>query len=154
MRGVEGRPGQEAHQQSEAGLPGNSSGERRGSDQSKNTLTSPLAANLVRLMEQARQAIERRGFTEFYPPFWMYDKIGEVIGDYSPHWRRRVINEKEALQKEGIDTDNINLRPELSDEELEERQQFFWDIQRAYGIAAYSQFAPRQKNVFREELQQ
>src|SRR6266536_2251161 len=109
MRGVEGRPGQEAHQQSEAGLPGNSSGERRGSDQSKNTLTSPLAANLVRLMEQAQQAIE---------------------------------------------TDNINLRPELSDEELEERQQFFWDIQRAYGIAAYSQFAPRQKNVFREELQQ
>src|SRR5207248_3133907 len=140
MRGVEGRPGQEAYQQFKAGLPGNTSGERRGSDQSKNTLISPLAANLIQLMEQARQARERRGFTEFYPPFWMYDKISNIVNDYSPHWRRRVISEKETLQEEGISTDNINLRPELSDEELEVRQQFFCDIQLAHGIAAYPQF--------------
>jgi hypothetical protein len=153
MRGVEGRPGQEAYQQFKAGLPGNCSGERSGSDQPKNEVISPLAANLVRLMEQARQAIERRGDTEFHPPFWMYDKISSIVNDYSPDWRRRVISRKESLQKEGINSDTINLRTELSDEELEERQYFFEDIQWVYGIAAYPQFTPRQKNVFREDLQ-
>ncbi len=154
MRGVEGRPGQEAHQQFKAGLPGNSSGERKESDQSKNALISPLAANLVRLMEQARQERERRGFTDFYPPFWMYDRIDIVRQDYSPKWRIHVQSEefKRFAQREGINTDNINSRNELSDEELVERQQFFKVTQWVYGIAAYPQFTPAQKNEFRKEL--
>ncbi len=105
-------------------------------------------------MEQARQAIERRGDTEFYPQFWMYDKIGEIVSDYSPEWRIYVQSEegKRGLQKAGINTDNINLREKISDEGLEERQQFFRDIKWAYGIAAYLQFTLRQKDVFRENL--
>ncbi len=156
MRGVEGRPGQEAHQQFKAGLPGNSSGEQRGSDQSKNTLISPLAANVVRLMEQTRQAIERRGDTEFYPQFWMYDKILSIVNDYSPDWRRRVQSEgfRRFAQKTRNNINDINLRGELSDNELEERQQFFRDIATAYGIAAYSQFTPMQKDQFRDELKE
>ena len=156
MRGVEGSPGQEAYQQFKAGLPGNSSGERRGSDHSKNTLTSPLAANLVSLMEQARQNVLQRGSSEFYPQFWMYDKISGIVNDYSPDWRRRVQSEgfRRFAQRTGINIHDINLRSELSDNELEERQQFFRDIANAYGIAAYLQFTPMQKDQFRGELRE
>src|SRR5258708_28540974 len=106
-------------------------GETSGSDQSKNTVISPLAANLVRLMEQARLARERRGFAEFYPPFWMYDKIDMISQDYSPEWRIHVQSEgfKSFAQRAGINTDTINLRNELSDDELVERQQFFRVVQ-------------------------
>jgi hypothetical protein len=126
------------------------SGERRGNVQQGGAVMHPLARNLIGLMEQARQARERRGFTEFYPPFWMYDKISYMVIDYSPDWRRRVLSG--ALEREGINTSNIDVRPELSDQDLEEREQFFRGIAKAYGIAAYSQFTPRQKNVFRDEL--
>ena len=156
MRGVEGRPGQEAHQQFKAGLPGNSGGERGGSDQSKKTVISPLAANLISLMEQARQNVLQRGSSEFYPQFWMYDKISSIINDYSPDWRRRVQSEgfRRFAERTGINIDDINLRSELSDNELEERQQFFRDIATAYGIAAYSQFTLMQKDQFRGELRE
>jgi hypothetical protein len=131
-------------------------GEPSESGQQENAVINPIAANLVRLMEQARQARERRGFTEFYPPFWMYDRIGLVVAEYSPSWRRRVQSEEfqRFAQKEGINIDDINLRSEISDEGLEERQQFFSSIQLAYGIVAYPQFTPCQKNVFREELRE
>ena len=129
-------------------------GETSGSDSSKNVVITPIAANLVRLMAQARQDVERRGSTEFYPQWWMYDKISQVVSFYSPHWRRRVQSEEfqRFAQRLGINTSNINLRSEISDEELEERQHFFRDIATAYGIAAYSQFTPRQKDQFRENL--
>ena len=105
-------------------------------------------------MEQARLARERRGFAEFYPPFWMYDKIDMISQDYSPEWRIHVQSEgfKSFAQRAGINTDTINLRNELSDDELVERQQFFRVVQWVYGIAAYPQFTPAQKNEFREEL--
>ena len=154
MRGIEGRPGQETHQQCKAGLPGNSSGEQRGSDQSKNTFISPLVVNLVRYMELARQTRERRGFTDFYPPFWMYDSLDKIRQDYSPEWRMHVQSEafSRFAQRTGVNPDNIQLRNELSDDELAERQQFFTVVQWVYGIAAYPQFTPAQKNEFREEL--
>jgi len=131
-------------------------GETSGSDSSKNVVITPIAANLVRLMAQARQDVERRGSTEFYPQWWMYDKISQVVSFNSPHWRRRVQSEEfqRFAQRLGINTSNINLRSEISDEELEERQHFFRDIATAYGIAAYSQFTPRQKDQFREELRE
>ncbi len=118
-------------------------GERQGSDVQANALISPLAANLIHLMEQERQRVLARSeYSEFYPQWWMYDKISNIASDYSPRWRRQVLGEKEAL------------RHELSNEELDERQQFFRGIQIAYGIAAYPQFTPRQKDAFREELRE
>jgi hypothetical protein len=141
-----------------AGLPGaaGGNGERRGSNLPGNQIISPLAANLIRLMEEAREQVLRRGSTEFYPPFWMYDKILEIVNDYSPHWRSRVQTEdfKRFAQKVGKNIEDINLRPELSDEELDQRQHFFSAIQTAYGIAAYPHFTPRQKNRFREILRE
>lgn len=169
MPNIEGRPAQPIQpvlQKFDAGLPGGAGrptqpnllqagGERRQNTLSGGAVMSPLVANLVGLMEQAQQARERRGlFTEFYPQFWMYDKIVEVAGDYSPSWRRYVQSEEgsRSLREEGINPDNINTRDEISDAGLEERQQFFSDIATAYGIAAYDQFTPRQKNRFREIL--
>jgi hypothetical protein len=159
MPGAEHRPGQPRlipnFQQFEpvgTGTARLGSGERRGSDLSGNAVMPPLVMNLVRLMEQARQEVLRRGSIEFYPPFWMYNKIAEITNDYSPHWRRRVLSG--ALEQEGINTGNIDIRPELSDQDLDERQLFFGDIAKAYGITAYSQFTPRQKHRFREELRE
>lgn len=131
-------------------------GERSGNALSGSAVMSPVVVNLLGLMEQARQTVERRGFTEFYPPFWMYDKLLEVAAEYSPAWRERVKSEsfQRFAQKVGINTDNINTRDEISDEGLEERQQFFGDLATAYGIAAYSRFTPRQKDRFRQYLRE
>jgi len=130
--------------------------ESTGSDLARNTPLPPIAANLVRLMEQAREERQEQGYTEFYPQWWMYTKGLELVNDYSPYWRRRVQSEgfQRLAQKEGIHVEDINLRSEISDEGLEERQQFFRDIATAYGIAAYAEFTPRQKNRFREELRE
>src|SRR5207245_3297819 len=75
--------------------------------------------------------------------------------DYSPFWRSYFKSEggKRFARQEGLDP-YINLRSEISDEGLEERQQFFGDIATAYGIAAYRQFTPRQKHRFREILRE
>jgi hypothetical protein len=151
MPGERYLPSQPAFQQFKAGLPGLGSGERRESVQQGGAVMHPLALELVRLMEQARQKVLRRSeYSQFHPPFWMYDKISYMVIDYSPHWRRRVLSG--ALEREGINTDDIDVRPELSDQDLEARQQFFSGIATAYGIAAYQQFTPMQKNQFREEL--
>ena len=126
--------------------------EGSGGDLSRNGPMSPIAANLVRLMYQAQEARQAQGYTEFYPQWWMYTTSYEIISEYSPSWRRRVLSG--ALETEGITTDTIDVRPELSDQDLEARQQFFRDIFTAYGIAAYSQFTPRQKDRFREILRE
>src|SRR5579872_1073594 len=97
-------------------------GERKGSDQVGSTIINPIAANIVRLMEQAQQTRERHGFSEFYPQWWMYNKILEV----------------EVEQGHGEN------KPELVS--------FLSDMKTAYGITAYAQFTPRQKNRFREIL--
>jgi hypothetical protein len=97
-------------------------GERSGSGEARNTVIPPLAANIVRLMEQAREGVRRRGFTEFYPQFWMYDKILEVsveMGDRNAEVRNAIA-----------------------------------DVSTAYGIAAYPQFTPRQKDQLRTNLRQ
>ena len=97
-------------------------GETSGSRESRNTVIPPLAANIVRLMEQAQEGVRRRGFTEFYPQFWMYDKILEVSVEM------------------GIR--NAEVRNAIA------------DVSTAYGIAAYPQFTPRQKDQFRTNLRQ
>jgi hypothetical protein len=113
-----------------------------------------LVGNLRALIEQARLNRERREFSEFYPQWWMYDRIGLTIAEYSPEWRRWVQSEagQRQSQEMGIDTNDINPRNEISDEGLAERQDFFRAIKWAYGIAAYPQFTPRQKDAFRGEL--
>jgi hypothetical protein len=130
--------------------------ESTGSDLARNAPMPPIAANLVRLMEQAREERQRQGYTEFYPHWWMYTKSYEVVAEYSPAWRRRVQSEgfQRFAQNAGINIEDINLRSEISDEELEARQQFFRDIFTAYGIAAYQEFTPRQKDRFREILRE
>jgi hypothetical protein len=158
--GIEGggkpQPFRPAFQQFEPGGTGvaGRSGERRGGDLSGGAVISPLVVDLIRGMEQAREGIHRRGFTQFHPVFWMYDKICEMVADYSPRWRQYAQSEegRRSLQKEGIDTHKINTWNGVSDEGLRERQQFFSDVATAYGIAAYDQFTPRQKNRFRKEL--
>jgi hypothetical protein len=95
-------------------------GERSGSGESRNTVIPPLAANIVRLMEQAREGVRRRGFTEFYPQFWMYDKILEVSVEMGNR--------------------NAEVRNAIA------------DVSTAYGIAAYPQFTPRQKDQLRTNL--
>ncbi len=97
-------------------------GERSGNSESRNTVIPPLSTNIVRLMEQAREGVRRRGFTEFYPQFWMYDKILEVsveMGDRNAEVRNAIA-----------------------------------DVSTAYGIAAYPQFTPRQKDQLRKNLWQ
>lgn len=117
---------------------------------------SPVVVHLVGLMKQAQLARIESGFTDFYPHWWMYSQIAEGANDYSPRWVRRGQSEagRRSLQKEGINPDTLNLRSELNDGELQERQQFFSDIATAYGIAAYAQFTPRQKDQFRKELRE
>ena len=160
---IEARPGQarpfglpnfqQFGERSTPGTPGYRSGERRGSIQQGGAVMPPLARNLIGLLEQERQRVlSRSEYSQFSPQWWMFNKILEVGNDYSPHWRRRVLSGE--LEKEGIDVGNINVRPELSDQELDQRQRFFTDIQTAYGIAAYPQFTPKQKNRFREELRE
>ena len=85
------------------------------------TVINPIAASLVRLMEQARQDVEKRGSTEFYSQWWMYDKISQVVSLYSPDWRRRVQSDEfqRFAQRVGIDNVTINLRSDLSDTELD-----------------------------------
>jgi hypothetical protein len=95
-------------------------GERSGSGEARNTVIPPLAANIVRLMEQAREGVRRRGFTEFYPHFWMYDKILEVSVE---------MGERHGEVRNAIA-----------------------DVSTAYGIAAYRQFTPRQKDQLRTNL--
>src|SRR6266487_4833681 len=76
MRGVEGRPGQEAHQSFKAGLPGSSSGEQRGSDHSF-SLDKPvdLVGNIRSMIEQ-----EKAKRTElFNPAWWLRGKIGVIF---------------------------------------------------------------------------
>ena len=41
--------------------------ESTGSDLSRNTPLPPIVANLVQLIEQAREARQAQGLTEFYP---------------------------------------------------------------------------------------
>jgi len=94
--------------------------EINGSDLSRNTPIPPIAANLVRLMEQAREVRQEQGYTEFYPQWWMYTKSLEVaveMGDRNDEVRHTIA-----------------------------------DISTAYGVAAYAQFTPRQKDQFRENL--
>ncbi|HEU5376682.1 MAG TPA: hypothetical protein VFV38_14700 [Ktedonobacteraceae bacterium] len=131
-------------------------GERKGNSLAGGAVMSPLAANLVGFMEQARQTRERQGFREFYPQWWMYTALSEGAGGFSPNWRNRVTSEegKKRLQKEGININSINTREEISDEGLQEREQFFRDIATAYGIAAYAQLTPRQKGQLRKELRE
>jgi len=152
------QPFRPAFQKFDASLPGaaGGKGERRGGDLSGGAVLSPLVVNLLGLMEQARQAREGRGFTDFHPPFWMYSQITEGANDFSPHWRRHAQSEagRKWLQKAGINPDTINTRNEISDEGLRERQKFLSDIATAYGIAAYTQFTPRQKDQFRKELRE
>ncbi|SRR6266487_688828 len=95
-------------------------GERSGSGEARSTVIPPLAANMVRLMEQAREGVRRRGFTEFYPQFWMYDKILEVSVEMGKR--------------------NAEVRNAIA------------DVSTAYGIAAYPQFTPRQKDQLRTNL--
>src|SRR5947199_7187208 len=94
--------------------------EGKGSDLSRNTPLPPIAANLVRLMEQAREERQAQGYTEFYPQWWMYTKSLEVA----------------------VEMGNRN----------DEVRHMIADISTAYGIAAYPQFTPRQKDQFRENL--
>ena len=82
----------------------------------------PIAANLVQLMEQARQAREMQGLTEFYSQWWMYTKSLEVAVEMGNR--------------------NNEVRHAIA------------DVQTAYGIAAYQEFTPRQKNRFREVLRE
>jgi len=79
-----------------------------------------FVAGIRALMEQAREGVQRRGFSEFDPPFWMHDKLIEVAG-------------------------------EMGDRNDEVRRAIY-ELSTAYGIAAYSQFSPMQKNRFRENL--
>jgi len=94
--------------------------ESNGGDLSRNAPIHPIAANLVQLMEQARQNRERQGLTEFYPQWWMYTKSLEVAVEMGER--------------------NDEVRHSIA------------DISTAYGIAAYAQFTPRQKDQFRENL--
>lgn len=94
--------------------------ERSGGDLARNTPMPPIAANLVRFMDQAREERQRQGYTEFYPQWWMYTKMLEVaveMGDRNDEVRHAIV-----------------------------------DVHRAYGIAAYSQFTPRQKDQLRQNL--
>lgn len=94
--------------------------ESTGSDLARNTPLPPIAANLVRLMEQAREARQEQGLSEFYPQWWMYTNIVEVTAEMGG--------------RNGVVFDAL------------------FDVSRAYGITAYSQFTPRQKDQFRENL--
>lgn len=128
--------------------------ERSGGDLSGGAAMSPLVMNLVRLMGQERERAYNRS-RGFYPSWWMYNKIRDITMDYSPEWRGYVKSEKgrKSLQAGRIDPDSINTWDNISDEGLNERQDFFDEINWAYGIAAYPQFTPMQKNSFRDNLQ-
>ncbi len=78
MRGAEGRPGQEAHQQFKAGLPGYSSGEKRGSDQAF-SVDKPvdLVGNIRSMIQQERA----RRTEHFNPAWWLRGKIGVIFGE-------------------------------------------------------------------------
>ncbi len=91
-----------------------------GSDLARNIPLPPIAANLVQLMEQAREARQEQGLTEFYPQWWMYTRSLEVAVEMG--------------------------------ERNDEVRHMIADISTAYGIAAYPQFTPRQKDQFRQNL--
>ncbi|HLW02686.1 MAG TPA: hypothetical protein VKT82_28790 [Ktedonobacterales bacterium] len=151
------QPFRPAFQQFEPGGTGAAgNGERRGGDLSGGAVLSPIATDLVRLMREAQQTRRGRGFTDFYPQWWMYSQIVEGANDYSPRFRRRMQSEsgRRGLRKAGINPDVLNSRQNISDGELRERQRFFSTIASAYGIAAYDQFTPRQKDQLRKELRE
>jgi hypothetical protein len=69
--------------------------EQSGSGEATYAIIPPLTANIVSSLEQAREGVRRRGFTEFYPQFWMYDKILEVsveMGNRNDEVRNAIVD--------------------------------------------------------------
>src|SRR5438105_4987009 len=77
MRGVERRPGQEAHQQFKAGLPGNISGEQRGSRELFSVGESVDLVGNIRTLIQQEKASHSRSWVERYfnAPMWLRGQL-------------------------------------------------------------------------------
>jgi len=113
MRGVEGRPGQEAHQQFKAGLPGNCSGERSGSGEA-GSAAHPFTAFVDRLAPTGeRTQREERGLQSADPftPFALMENF---------NWN--------------YERGNWNA---IGFEPTEEQNQFVKNVKLAYGIIAH-----------------